>query len=86
MLGEKFELKGPGIIWWSLPTFPVRPVSRIYFVWDGAVRAWRKVLGFDYEQDAGFIEKRAVQIERKHHVVDPPVPMKGFQGYRYYIP
>ncbi len=83
VLNEKFKFKGPGYIWWSLPRFPRRPVDRIYFVWAGAIRAWRYVLGFDHE---GEERKPAAMIGLAHHVVDPPVPMKGFQGFRYYEP
>ncbi len=78
VLNEKF--KHPGPIYWRLPQVPARPVDRVYFVWDGAVRAWRKVLGFEGEYEGAI-----VMLDSEHHTIEP-LPMKSFQGYHWFEP
>lgn len=72
--------------WWSLPQMPAddkRPrIRRIYFAWQGAIRAWHEVLGFEYGPGG----KPRVQMTTTIHKVSPPVPMKGFRGFRYVDP
>ena len=79
VLQEKFTFTGT--IYWRLPRIPAHPVERVYFVWDGAVRAWRDVLRFDLADP----ETPLVWLTSEHHKIDP-LPMPSFQGYRWFEP
>ena len=56
-------------------------LGKCYFVWDKAIRAWHKILeadeGFDWEGNGG-----KLWLDPIIHEIEP-VPMKGFQGFRY---
>lgn len=67
--------------WWSMPRLPRRrsEVTRCYFVWGGAVRAWHAVIGWQDEPH----RVRKVLLDPQIHPVDPPVPMAPFRGFRY---
>jgi hypothetical protein len=66
------------IYWWSIPTEPVNRVERIYFVWDGAVRAWHEIIEINHENGV------RVYMKPEIHTLKDPIPMKGFQGWRYF--
>ncbi len=71
-------------------------LERCYFVWDGAVRAWHQIEDFIDEDDFSIqgcprwvgdpIPGPAVVMISTHHRLREPVPMKSFQGFRYYEP
>lgn len=65
------------IYYWTLPTEPVRRAERIYFVWNGAMRAYHDLIEINHEDGV-----RAYMKPEIHHI--KPVPMKGFRGWRYY--
>lgn len=60
--------------YWQMRRMPRYKPERIYFVWEGAVRAWHAVTGIDDSK---------IYMDPEIHHIDP-VPMKGFQGFRYY--
>lgn len=62
--------------YWQLGRLPRVQPRRIYFVWDGAVRAYHDVTG---------MADNRVYMDPTIHSVDP-VPMHGFRGFRYYEP
>lgn len=62
--------------YWQMGRLPKETPSRIYFAWDGAVRAYHEVTGMD--RDAG-----QILMDPTIHDIDP-VPMGGFRGFRYY--
>lgn len=62
--------------YWQMGRLPKETPSRIYFAWDGAVRAYHDVTGMD--RDAG-----RILMDPTIHDIDP-VPMGGFRGFRYY--
>jgi len=73
---------------WSIPTEPRNAGhgDRMYFVWEGAVRAYHVILGFDENRRCDhsrvlFPGLVAVLKPEIHEI--KPVPMKGFRGYRY---
>lgn len=77
-----------------LPTKPKEhEVSLCYIVHDGAIRGWNDVVSIDYRPEgvvrdpitgdywpAGFYVVR----DPHWHPLKDPIPMKGFQGFRYY--
>lgn len=74
---------------WSLSRRPkdLREGDRVYFIWDGAMRAFHHVTGFDEDMRCETTGRQyrgcCVMLDpRIHEIV--PIPMKGFQGYRYY--
>ena len=87
------ELLAKGVavnFFWSLGRKPkkLEVGDRCYFVWDGAMRAWHEVVGFGADKQCettgifhpGFCVILAPEI----HTIDVPIPMKGFQGFRYF--
>jgi hypothetical protein len=61
--------------YWAMGRLPKEQPRRIYFCWDGAVRAYHDVMGMG----AG-----RVHMAPQVNPVDPPRPMESFRGYRYY--
>jgi hypothetical protein len=64
--------------YWTIPTEPMRRVERIYFVWDGAVRAWHEIIEIERIDDV------RVYMKPEIHKLKNPIPMKGFRGWRYF--
>lgn len=60
--------------WWSLGRLPRTLPRRIYFVWDGAVRACHEVISM--AGDRIYMRPEIRKIE--------PIPTKGFRGFRYW--
>ena len=69
-------------------------LERCYFVWDGAVRAWHEIEDFVDRDGIPIggtpcyvgepIPGPSVVLFSTHHRLETPIPMKGFQGFRYY--
>jgi hypothetical protein len=75
---------------WALSRRPVklRIGERMYFLWDGAIRAWHKVIGFDSDMlcDHSRIQYNGVCVlldPEIHHlsVVIHKAPFRGFQYF-----
>lgn len=61
--------------YWQMGRLPATQPRRIYFVWDGAMRAYHDVTGMDPASNRIFMSARINEVE--------PVPMTGFRGFRY---
>lgn len=69
---------------WAMGRLPKKLPRRVYFVWDGAVRAYHEVMFFGDSQGVS-IDGRDDRIWLRpeiHEIV--PIPMRGFQGFRYF--
>lgn len=78
--------------YWEMGRLPKEKPRRIYFLWDGAVRAYHDVLDMT---DAGecIMEKHtgrerdrdraAIFMHPEIHEVEP-IPMQPFRGFRYF--
>ena len=76
-------------------SFPKQKVDRCFVVHDGAVRGWNRILRLEWIADkkvsrvrndswAGFWPAGYYIVrDPEWHSIEP-VPMKGFQGWRYY--
>jgi hypothetical protein len=62
--------------YWQMGRLPVEVPERIYFLWDGAIRAYHNVTGID-RKDGRLYMDTAI------HSLQAPVPMAGFRGFRY---
>jgi inorganic pyrophosphatase-like protein/2'-5' RNA ligase superfamily protein len=60
--------------YWEMGRLPKAQPRRIYFAWDGAVRAYHDVVGMS--------DGRIHMATAIHDV--PPVPMESFRGFRYF--
>jgi len=77
------------IYFWKVAKKPAKLVKgdRVYFLWDGAVRAWHKVIGFGENMTCQHTGRR---YEGTCILLDPdvqkikPIRMKGFRGYQYF--
>ena len=60
--------------------------DRVYFVWHKAVRSWHEVTGFDENKVCTTTGRRykgcCIMLDVEENEIKP-IPMKGFQGYRY---
>jgi hypothetical protein len=65
--------------YWTLATLPKECPSRIYFVWNGAIRAYHEVI-----QTVTDFPKNKIYMKPEIHDLKTPIPMKGFQGWRYF--
>jgi hypothetical protein len=61
--------------YWTLNKLPVSTPERIYFVWNKAIRAYHEVL---------YLEIGKIYMKPEIHNLKTPIPMKGFQGWRYF--
>ena len=66
------------VYWWSIPSEPVERVERIYFVWNGAVRAWHEIIEIEHLDDV------RVYMKPEIHMLKKPMPMRGFRGWQYF--
>lgn len=70
-------LKG-STYWWSVHRLPKDGLPRrVFFCWDGAVRAYHECVGSVTEPDPRLL------LDHVIHDVEP-VPMKAFRGWRYW--
>lgn len=60
--------------YWAMGRMPKQLPRRIYFCWDGAVRAYHEVKGWS---------AASIFMKAEIHKIEP-VPMKSFRGYRYF--
>ena len=65
--------------YWTLPTLPSKQPKRIYFVWHGAIRAYHEVINVK-----GTSTRCWIYMKPEIHNLKTPIPMKGFQGWRYF--
>lgn len=63
--------------WWSVGRLPKQLPARVYFVWDGAIRA--------YHECVGSVSSPGPRLLLDHEIHDiEPVPAKAFRGWRYF--
>lgn len=67
--------------YWEMGRLPKEMPRRIYFLWEGAVRAYHDVLHM-FPGSEGNTGKIYMTLDI--HPVDPPVPMQSFRGFRYF--
>ena len=90
--GKAYEITG-WRYFWKMGRLPKKKPRRVYFLWDGAVRAYHKTL-FMEGGDCGFFTELADAYRRSRrapciwlrpeiHDIDP-IPMKSFRGFRYF--
>lgn len=66
---------------WEMGRLPATQPRRIYFFWDGAVRAYHDVLELSPNPSG---RGGRIYMDTAIHAIDP-IPMdRGFQGYRYF--
>lgn len=63
--------------------------SKCYLAHQGVIKGWMEIVGLSEKEftcSTTGREWKGKFIERsgKFHKIDPPIPMKGFQGFRYY--
>ena len=81
--GEKWNF------FWSIGRLPKKAheLERCYFLWNGAIRAYHNIVDLDEdmycEHTDQFYPGVCLVLDPVIHEVDP-IPMKGFQGFRYY--
>lgn len=61
---------------WQMGMMPKEQPERIFFVWDGAVRAYHDVTGMDRSA-------KRIYMDPTIHDLESPIPMGGFRGFRY---
>lgn len=80
------------LINFRLPARPRTQPQRCYMVYDGAVRCWSPVVGVEHKRrgdvidpvtgrawpEGWYLVRRPLYVE-----LATPVPMRGFQGFRY---
>lgn len=70
------------VYWWRISSMPRKKnVKRIYFLWDGAVRAYHEVM---YISPCGLNTggPEVIMLPKIHKI--NPIPMKPFRGYKYF--
>ena len=74
---------------WALARRPkeLRIGDRMYFVWDGAVRAYHYVTGFNEDMTCDTTGRKykgcCVLLDPIIHEI-VPITLKGFRGYQYF--
>lgn len=74
---------------WSLPRRPkdLEIGDRVYFIWNKAIRAWHKVIGFKNDMSCNYSGRKwfgfCVILDPTIHHIDP-IPHSGFRSFRYY--
>lgn len=63
--------------YWKMGRLPKEDPRRIYFAWDGAVRAYHEVTSVDRAEGK-------IYMKTKIHELSSPVVMASFRGFRYY--
>ncbi|KKL14658.1 hypothetical protein LCGC14_2513440 [marine sediment metagenome] len=81
--GKAYEITG-WRYFWKMGRLPKKKPRRVYFLWDGAVRAYHKTLLME-GGDCGFINGNMTRIWLRPEIYDiDPIPMKSFRGFRYF--
>jgi hypothetical protein len=60
--------------YWEMGRIPKEQPRRVYFVWDGAIRAYHECFG---------VTGNRLLLRPEIHEVEPE-PMASFRGFRYY--
>ena len=60
--------------YWEMGRVPKELPRRIYFVWNDAIRAYHEVTRMN---------SNAVFMSATIYLVNPPISMKAFRGFRY---
>ena len=90
--GEKAGLGG-WQFYWEMGRLPKELPRRIYFLWNGAVRAYHDCLSMvdadegRFERYAGRdrdCDRAAIYMHPTIHEIEP-IPMNPFRGFRYFI-
>ena len=76
---------------WEMARLPKQKPKRIYFLWDGAIRAYHKVLYLQRAGESpsentfgdGAARKNKVWMEPEIHEIGP-IPMRPFRDFRYF--
>lgn len=63
--------------YWQMGRLPKECPRRIYFAWDGAVRAYHDVTGMDKGQ-------KRIYMSPSINNLSEPDPIASFRGFRYY--
>ncbi len=88
-LRDKILALDDGEAWWNFSRLPLHidVDSKLYIVCDGAIRGYFVVEGFEPEPIQGKYHPTNDYFQvflRNWTILDPPKPMKGFQGFRYW--
>lgn len=65
------------LYYWAMRRLPKQVPDRVYFVWDGAIRAFHDVVDVDYDEGR-------IYLRTKINTLENPIPMKSFMGFRYF--
>lgn len=63
------------VYYWKMGRLPKERPNRIYFAWDGAVRAYHDVVMVAFDR---------LYMAPQIHTLKEPVPMESFRGFRYF--
>lgn len=80
---------GSSVMNFKVNHFPKTSVgNRCYLLYDGAIRGWMEIVGFSEEPFKCSTTGREwsgkfIQRSGPFYEIDP-IPMKGFQGFRYF--
>lgn len=64
---------------WTLAILPKECPKRMYFVWDGMVRAWHDIIYMVTDSP-----RNKVYMRPEIHSLTEPIAMRGFRGWRYF--
>lgn len=70
--------------YWEMGRMPRCKPDRLYFVWDGAIRAWHDVLDM-WSPIRHLSSSRAGRLilDPVIHMLSVPIPSLSFRGFRY---
>lgn len=77
------------VMLFKVSNFPkTEPGSRCYLLYDGAIRGWMEIVGlsqnsFECTTTGNMWKGKFIERSGPFHKIDP-IPMKGFQGFRYF--
>jgi len=86
---DSFAKGKEAVQFWSVPKKPknLNVGDRVYFVERGCIRYWHEFLGFDYDSVCEATDRvwagLNLVIKYPETKLTNPIPMKGFQGFRY---
>jgi hypothetical protein len=63
------------VYYWTMAKLPKHNPTRIYFVWNNAIRAYHEVL---------YLANNRVYMRTEIHNLKTPIPMQGFRGWKYF--
>ena len=88
---ELFKAAAGEILNFKVSAFPteVGPGGKCYLVHDGRIKGWHEICGFSEEE---FVctttgkpwKGKFIQRTGPFHYLEEELPMKGFQGWRYF--